>query len=726
MTQITDEMIAQNKVERFVSRFESSYHLLACHVALPLVLTPELVNYLRVQFLKSEGVPWIAEADLLLSDLCRPVGYELYVMDEAVRAYLLQELAQNQKFGEKRIKEIANFLLHYVKHLAKTNPFLNRKELQRQRWGAMLYLDTEETVREIALAISKCVEDQAELARLLKITEDFKQQIASSGQFQDFLDYAQLCNKSLREPEKVKREEITSSYQVAGLELNVPESVKKPQTIPELETFLETFEAFEFEAEVATIVFEGDRDDFEYYLEYGNSEPSSITPQPGILLIGGAGEETVGEDAATRWFLERAKHGNYLVLRCGGIGRQAQWITDNYNDLIKSAAELSIDSREAANNPEVVQYIKDADVLYFARGNQNEYKDYWEGTASEDAINYLINQKKVPVGGAGAGVAILGDYYYAPSNQGLLSSEILNDPFHPNTQDIYRSNFLQVPFLKGVITDTNLDMYNDNHPETRYGRIFGLMARIMVAENQPVYGIGLEEGAFVAIDEEGIATAFGNGEERGANAYFLQAMEMPEKIEPGKPLIWDRNGKAVKVYRIRGTAEGSGSFDLNDWESASGGSWEYWYTTGGYSGFTGPKSRVRDRGEKPQPPPPLPTFTFETFTVNGRGEIIHRETHTAQYYTESLPNNVSLDMVAIPGGTFTMGSPKNEGSDYERPQHNVTISPFFMGKYPVTQAQWRAIASRTDLKVEIDLNPDPSNFKGDNRPVETVNVTAQV
>ncbi len=89
MEQITDEMIAKNKVERFVSRFEPSYHWLACHVALPLVLTPELVNYLRVQFLRSEEIPWIAEADLLLSDLCRPVGYELYVMDKAVRVYLI-------------------------------------------------------------------------------------------------------------------------------------------------------------------------------------------------------------------------------------------------------------------------------------------------------------------------------------------------------------------------------------------------------------------------------------------------------------------------------------------------------------------------------------------------------------------------------------------------------------------------------------------------------------
>ncbi len=124
--EITDEMIAQKKVERFVNRFESSYRLLACHAALPLVLTPELVNYLRVQFLKSEGVPWIAEADLLLSDLCRPVGYEIYVMDEAVRAYLLQELEQDERFGEERIKKIAKLLLNYVNYLAKTNQLIKQ------------------------------------------------------------------------------------------------------------------------------------------------------------------------------------------------------------------------------------------------------------------------------------------------------------------------------------------------------------------------------------------------------------------------------------------------------------------------------------------------------------------------------------------------------------------------------------------------------------------------
>lgn len=329
-----------------------------------------------------------------------------------------------------------------------------------------------------------------------------------------------------------------------------------------------------------------DRNAYEYLLEWGTVHRSSTTP--GILLIGGAEGGSSGEDAATEWFLKRANCGDYLVLRCDGIGQQAQWVADYYRDLINSAAELSIDSRAAANNPKIIQYIRDADALFLAGGDQNKYEEYWEGTATEDAINYLINHKKVPVAGTSAGMAILGDYYYAPAGKGVLSSEILDDPFHPNTQDIYCSNFIKVPFLKGVITDTHLDRRNKSHPETRYGRLFGLMARIMWdnGKRSPVYGIGLEEGAFVAIDENGIAQVFGNGTTTGQDAYFLQTNGvLPEKIQPGLPLIWDNQGRAVKVYKIAGTPEGSGSFDLKNWSRADGGTWEYWYTTGGYSGF---------------------------------------------------------------------------------------------------------------------------------------------
>jgi formylglycine-generating enzyme required for sulfatase activity len=118
----------------------------------------------------------------------------------------------------------------------------------------------------------------------------------------------------------------------------------------------------------------------------------------------------------------------------------------------------------------------------------------------------------------------------------------------------------------------------------------------------------------------------------------------------------------------------------------------------------------------------LKEYEFETVTVNRRGEIIRRTPGKAEseYFTEDLGDGATLDMVYIPGGTFIMGSPEDEekrDSD-EGPQHEVTVPAFYMGKFEVTQAQWRAVAALP--KVERDLDPDPSYFKGDNRPVESV------
>jgi formylglycine-generating enzyme required for sulfatase activity len=82
---------------------------------------------------------------------------------------------------------------------------------------------------------------------------------------------------------------------------------------------------------------------------------------------------------------------------------------------------------------------------------------------------------------------------------------------------------------------------------------------------------------------------------------------------------------------------------------------------------------------------------------------------------KSFINQAGVEMVWIPPGSFTMGSP-NGGKD-EKPVHGVTISKgFYMGKYEVTQAQWRTL-----------MGKNPSYFKGDNLPVENVSwVNVQV
>ncbi|HLP88997.1 MAG TPA: bifunctional serine/threonine-protein kinase/formylglycine-generating enzyme family protein [Nostocaceae cyanobacterium] len=115
---------------------------------------------------------------------------------------------------------------------------------------------------------------------------------------------------------------------------------------------------------------------------------------------------------------------------------------------------------------------------------------------------------------------------------------------------------------------------------------------------------------------------------------------------------------------------------------------------------------------------PLETFDFDLVTVDTAGREVNRDRRSSKYFAEELNKNVILEMVYIPGGTFMMGSPESEGDADERPQHQVKISPFFMGKYPITQAQWKAVAALP--KVKQALNPNPSKFKGANLPVENV------
>jgi formylglycine-generating enzyme required for sulfatase activity/uncharacterized caspase-like protein len=130
--------------------------------------------------------------------------------------------------------------------------------------------------------------------------------------------------------------------------------------------------------------------------------------------------------------------------------------------------------------------------------------------------------------------------------------------------------------------------------------------------------------------------------------------------------------------------------------------------------------------QEPPPKPKLPTFAFEVVTVDVTGQEIARKPGSATYFREDWGDGVTLDMVKIPGGSFKMGAAKKgflgskeeRASDDEFPQHEVNVKEFWMGKFVVTQAQWKKIASLD--QVNIELNPDPSYFKGANLPVERV------
>jgi len=100
------------------------------------------------------------------------------------------------------------------------------------------------------------------------------------------------------------------------------------------------------------------------------------------------------------------------------------------------------------------------------------------------------------------------------------------------------------------------------------------------------------------------------------------------------------------------------------------------------------------------------SFSFTTVTVDDQGRIISRVNQEAIFIEK-----IAIEFVYIPGGTFLRGSPSTEKyrDTDENPQQRVRIAPFWISKYPITQAQYRGV-----------MGVNPSYFQGDNLPVEQV------
>jgi len=113
-------------------------------------------------------------------------------------------------------------------------------------------------------------------------------------------------------------------------------------------------------------------------------------------------------------------------------------------------------------------------------------------------------------------------------------------------------------------------------------------------------------------------------------------------------------------------------------------------------------------------------FSFEVITVSHEAREIDRFVQEAQSFREDLGNNTTLEMVILPKGKFSMGSPQNERfrKSNESPQHLVEIQSFALSKFQITQAQWRAVAALP--KIKYDLDPNPSYFKGDLKPADRI------
>jgi cyanophycinase-like exopeptidase len=316
------------------------------------------------------------------------------------------------------------------------------------------------------------------------------------------------------------------------------------------------------------------------YISYftGDTTDADVIPQFGIVLAGGATDN----DNAMQWFLEKANGGDVVVIRASGA--------DGYNDYLYSELGVNVNSVEtilfqnanASNDAYVMQQLSNAEAIFIAGGDQGVYVDYWKDTPIEDILNNHANVKQGVIGGTSAGMAILGGHYFSAQNGTVYSDEALNDPYNMY-MTIGHQDFLMMPYLHDVITDTHFD-----DPD-RKGRLLTFMARIYADGYPMALGIACNEYVAVVIGENGVAYGYGEWPEYEEYAYFARhgcgAMITPEQCEEDIPLTWNQNETATYVFQMNAEVNGANLFDLNDWMSGNGGNWQEWWAQDGNATF---------------------------------------------------------------------------------------------------------------------------------------------
>lgn len=310
----------------------------------------------------------------------------------------------------------------------------------------------------------------------------------------------------------------------------------------------------------------------------GSPTSIDVTPTFGVCLMGGGSEHP----AAAAWFLERANGGDVVVLRTSGADGYNAFFYEELGVPINSVTTIRFEAPEAAESPDVLAALAEAEAVWIAGGDQSEYLDYWAGTALEAALQDLVSSRQGAIGGTSAGMAVLGEGIFGAGAGTVYSDEALEDPFNP-WMDVQWQSFLDVPGLRSVITDTHYD-----DPDRR-GRHVAFMARLAAdgATSMPL-GIACDEYTAVCIDAEGLARCFGDWPQYDDFVYFLRPTcehpGIPESCEPGEALAWgSAEEPALAVWRAAASSEGTASFDLSAWNAGGTdgeGTWESWWVPG--------------------------------------------------------------------------------------------------------------------------------------------------
>jgi cyanophycinase-like exopeptidase len=261
--------------------------------------------------------------------------------------------------------------------------------------------------------------------------------------------------------------------------------------------------------------------------------------------FGGGGTDV---DQGLQWMIDKvrgctncATKVDVVILRSTG--------TNGYNDYIyamngvDSVETLVITSPRDSNTAAVEATVRNAEVVFFAGGDQCDYVKNFKGTLVETAVE-SVYARGGGVGGTSAGWAIMGEFSYDGCTGSALSGDALANPFHRTISFTY--NFFNWANMGQTVPDSHFVTRD------RMGRTMAFVARqIRDGKAATALGVGLNEVTSLGVDKNGLATVMGNGP-----AYFVLGEHAPEVCESGTPLTYSN----FKIWRVNT----GGTFDLKN------------------------------------------------------------------------------------------------------------------------------------------------------------------
>jgi cyanophycinase-like exopeptidase len=259
--------------------------------------------------------------------------------------------------------------------------------------------------------------------------------------------------------------------------------------------------------------------------------------------FGGGGTDV---DAALQWIIDQVRGCtscstkiDVVILRATG--------SNGYNDYIyamngvDSVETLVITRASDANLADVEATIKNAEVVFFAGGDQCDYVTLFKGTKVETATEFVY-AKGGGVGGTSAGLAIQGDFTYNGCTGSATSAQALADPYSRYVTFTY--DFFHWANMQSTITDSHFVTRD------RMGRTLAFLARqIQDGKTASALSVAVNEATSVEVDRNGLATVVGDGP-----AYFIFADHAPEVCQPKTPLTYSN----YKIWKVNA----GGTFNL--------------------------------------------------------------------------------------------------------------------------------------------------------------------